>query len=140
MASADRLVLRAAVPVTVGVGAATTMVGALVAADASKAALGGILATLIVVAFFTVGQLALGSVLRTNPDMALTVALGIYLLKIGALLVFIVLFQGTTVFDTKVFALTILLCTLTWTVTEVWVFSRTKILYVDPDATPGPRP
>ena len=59
------------------------------------------------------------------------------LLKIGALLIFIVLFQDTTAFNTKVFALTVLACTLTWTAAELWVFSRTKVLYVDPDA---PRP
>ena len=33
---------------------------------------------------------------------------------------------------TKVFALTIVACTLAWTVAEVWIFARTKVLYVDP--------
>jgi len=70
--------------------------------------------------------------------MAMTVALMVYLLKIGVLLVFIVLFQDTTAFDTKVFALTVLACTLAWTAAEVWVFARTKVLYVDPQQ--GPRP
>lgn len=64
--------------------------------------------------------------------MAMTVALMVYLLKIGALLIFIVLFQGTTAFDTKAMALTVLVCTLTWTAAELWVFTRTKVLYVDP--------
>ncbi len=137
MPSIDRLVLRVAIPVTVAVGVIAAIIGALVASDPGKAVLGSAVGVVIVVVFFTVGQLVVGGVLRSNPQMALTVALMVYLLKIGALLIFIVLFQDTTLFDTKVFALTVLACTLTWTAAEVWVFSRTKVLYVDPNA---PRP
>ena len=137
MPSIDRLVLRVAIPVTVAVGVVAAIIGALVAADPGKALLGSAIGTLIVVAFFTVGQLVVGAVLRSNPEMATTVALMVYLVKIGVLLLFIILFQGTTVFDTKVFALTVVACTLAWTIAEVWVFARTKVLYVDPG---GPRP
>jgi hypothetical protein len=35
-------------------------------------------------------------------------------------------------FDTKVFAATVVVCTIAWTSAEVWVFSRTKVLYVEP--------
>lgn len=136
MPSIDRLVLRVAIPVTLGVGVIAGVIGGLVASDPGKAVLGSAIGTVIVIAFFTVGQLVVGGVLRTNPQMAMTVALMVYLLKIGVLLVFIVLFQGTTLFDTKVFALTVLACTLAWTVAEVWVFSRTKVLYVDPQGGP----
>jgi ATP synthase protein I len=134
--SVDRLVLRVAIPVTLAVGVVAGIIGALVVSDPGKAVLGSAIGTLIVIAFFTIGQLVVGGVLRTNPQMAMTVALMIYLLKIGVLLVFIVLFQGTTAFDTKVFALTVLVCTLAWTVAEVWVFSRAKVLYVDPQGGP----
>lgn len=129
--------LRVAIPVTVAVGVVAAIIGALVAADPGKALLGSAIGTLIVVAFFTVGQLVVGAVLRSNPEMATTVALMVYLVKIGVLLLFIILFQGTTAFDTKVFALTVVACTLAWTIAEVWVFARTKVLYVDPG---GPRP
>lgn len=137
MASADAPVLRGAIPATLAVGALGTIIGFAVAGP--KGALGGLIGTVIVVVFFTVGQVALGSVLRTNPQMALTVALMIYLIKVGVLLGLIILFQGTTAFDTKVFALTILACTLTWTVAEVWIFSRAKVLYVDPAPMDRPR-
>lgn len=133
MPSIDRLVLRVAIPVTVAVGAIAAVIGALVASDVGKALLGAALGTLIVVAFFTVGQIIVGNVLRTNPQMAMTVALMVYLIKIGVLLVFIILFQGTTAFDTKVFALTVLACTLAWTAAEVWVFARTKVLVIEPN-------
>lgn len=97
-------------------------------------AIGGALATVIVLAFFSVGQLVVGSVLRTNPQMAMTVALMTYLLKIGVLFVLIILLAGTTAFNTKAFAAVIVACTIAWTVVEVWVFARTKVLYVEPDS------
>ena len=132
MPSIDRLVLRVSIPVTVAVGIVAAVIGALVAADPGKALLGAAIGTVIVVAFFTVGQVVVGAVLRTAPQMAMSVALMVYLAKIGILFIFIILFQGTTAFDTKVFALTIVACTLAWTVAEVWIFARTKVLYVDP--------
>ena len=132
MPSIDRLVLRVSIPVTVAVGVIAAVIGALVAADPGKALLGAAIGTVIVVAFFTVGQVVVGAVLRNAPQMAMSVALMVYLLKIGVLFIFIILFQGTTAFDTKVFALTIVACTLAWTIAEVWIFARTKVLYVDP--------
>ena len=132
MPSIDRLVLRVSIPVTVAVGIVAAIIGALVASDPGKALLGAAIGTVIVVAFFTVGQVAVGAVLRNAPQMAMSVALMVYLLKIGVLFIFIILFQGTTAFDTRVFALTIVACTLAWTVAEVWIFARTKVLYVDP--------
>lgn len=132
MPSIDRLVLRVSIPVTVAVGIVAAVIGALVASDPGKALLGAAIGTVIVVAFFTVGQVVVGAALRTAPQMAMSVALMVYLVKIGILFIFIILFQGTTAFDTKVFALTIVACTLAWTVAEVWIFARTKVLYVDP--------
>lgn len=132
MPSIDRLVLRVSIPVTVAVGIVAAVIGALVASDPGKALLGAGIGTLIVVAFFTVGQVVVGAVLRSAPQMAMSVALMVYLLKISVLFIFIILFQGTTAFDTKVFALTIVACTLAWTIAEVWIFARTKVLYVDP--------
>ncbi|TEX50982.1 MAG: hypothetical protein B7C55_07955 [Actinomycetales bacterium mxb001] len=138
MPSIDRLVLRVAIPVTVAVGIVAGLIGALVAADAGKAVLGAAIGIVIVVAFFTVGQVVVGAVLKSAPQMAMSVALMVYLLKIGVLFIFIILFQGTTAFDTKVFALTIVACTLAWTAAEVWIFARTRVLYVDPGQE-GPR-
>jgi ATP synthase protein I len=132
MPSIDRLVLRISIPVTAVVGALAALIAFLVTSDPGKGVLGAIIGTAIVIVFFTVGQLVVGAVLRSNPQMAMTVALMVYLLKFGALLIFIVLFQGTSAFDTKAMALTVLVCTLTWTAAELWVFTRTKVLYVDP--------
>ena len=42
------------------------------------------------------------------------------------------LLSDVTWMDPKVFASTILVCTIVWTVVEVWLFGKTKVLYVDP--------
>jgi len=62
-----------------------------------------------------------------------------YLVKIGVLLVLLLVLQDATFFAPKVFAAVIVSCTLAWTFVEVWVFSRTKVLYVDPVGTEGPK-
>lgn len=128
--SIDALVLRTAGGVTVVVGVIASVIGLVV--GGGKGLLGAVIATVIVVVFFSIGQFTLGAVLKNNPQMALTVALMIYLAKVGVLLVLIILFSGTTLFDTKVFAATIVAGTLAWTGAEVWVFARTKVLYVEP--------
>jgi ATP synthase protein I len=127
------MVLRWAGAVTVIVGAVAAVIGGAVAG--SKGVIGAIVGALVVVVFFTVGQLILGSVLRNNPQMAMTVALMTYLVKLGVLFVLIIIFADTTLFDTKVFAATVVACTVAWTTAEVWVFSRTKVLYVEPEDT-----
>jgi ATP synthase protein I len=129
-----RLILRGAALPTALVGLVIAGISAL-AVD-SRAALGAVLATIIVVVFFTIGQVILAYVLRTNPMMGMSVALLLYLVKIGVLLGLLILLSGSTTFNTRVFALTILICTLVWTAAEVWIFSRTKVLYVEPDDVP----
>lgn len=133
-ASIDNIVLTRAGGVTGVVGVICIVAGWLIAGTGGL--VGALIATAIVVIFFTIGQFFLGRVLRANPQMALTVALMIYLLKVGALLILIIVFAGTTLFDTKVFAATIIACTLAWTIAEMWVFATTKVLYVDPEAGP----
>lgn len=135
MQSVDTLVLRGAGVPTLLVGAVATVVSGLVVG--TPGVIGAVLGTLIVVVFFSVGQLVLGRVLRDNPQLAMTVAMTLYLVKIGVLFGLIILFAGTTAFDTKAFGLTIVACTLTWTVAEVWLFARTKVLYVEPDTSSG---
>jgi len=130
--SIDALILKRAGVVTGLVGAIGIAIGTI--AFGGAGAIGGIFATALVIVFFSVGQFVLGSVLKSNPHMAMTVALTIYLVKIGVLFVLIIAFAETTLFNTRVFAGTIVACTVAWTIAEVWVFARTKVLYVDPEA------
>ncbi len=124
-----------------GAALPTAVVGLLITAGAwlwggTAGGIGALLGTVVVVVFFMIGQLVLGSVLKNNPQAGLMVAMTLYIIKIGVLLGLLLALQGTTAFNTKTFALTILACTLVWTACEVVIFSRTKVLYVEPDNVP----
>jgi ATP synthase protein I len=139
--SIDSLVLRRAGLVTLLVGVVGTVIGGIVAG--SEGVIAGVLGTVIVLVFFSVGQVVLGSVLKNNPQNAMMVAMTLYLVKIGVLLVLLLVLQDATFFAPKVFAAVIVSCTLAWTFMEVWIFSRTQVLYVDPAGSPtsaGPDP
>jgi ATP synthase protein I len=120
---------------TLAVGVVATVVSGLVAG--TPGVIGAVLGTVIVLVFFSVGQLVLGRVLRDNPQLAMTVAMTLYLVKVGVLFGLIILLAGTTAFSTKAFGLTIVACTLAWTVAEMWLFARTKVLYVEPESASG---
>ena len=128
--SVDALVLKTAGGITLAVGVLCAIGSWLVGGN--KGLIGAVMGTVVVLLFFSIGQGILGWVLRNNPQMALMVALGVYLVKIGALFVLIVLLQDATFFNPKAFAITIVACTLAWTTAEIWVFGRTKVLYVEP--------
>jgi len=136
VASVDVLVLTRAGLVTLGVGAVATVISTIT--EAGQGLVGAVLATAIVVIFFSAGQLVLGRVIAANPQMALTAALMIYLIKIGILLALLILLSSATFFDPKAFGLTIVACTIAWTCMELWVYSTSKVLYVQPGARPGP--
>lgn len=126
----DSLVLRRAGVATLVVGIIGTLIGTML--QGSKGLIAGLLGTVIVLVFFSVGQLVLGAVLKNNPQNAMMVAMTLYLVKIAVLLGLLLLLQDATFFAPKVFAAVIVACTLAWTFVEVWVFSRTKVLYVEP--------
>lgn len=102
----------------------------------SSGLIGALIGALIVIVFFSIGQVVLNRVIENNPSMAMSVAMLMYLIKIGVLFVLLLIFKSTTIFDTKVFALTILLCTLVWTAAETWAHSNARVLYVEPGNTP----
>ncbi|MFY9331359.1 MAG: hypothetical protein WAO41_06740 [Candidatus Nanopelagicales bacterium] len=135
MASIDTRVLRSAVPATLAVGAISTIIGLIVAGG--KGVWGGVIGTVIVIAFFSVGQGVLGYVLRNNPSIAMSVALLIYLTKVGVLFILLIIFQNTSLFNDQVFAGTIVACTLTWTFAEVIIFARSKVLIIEPGSGPN---
>lgn len=126
----DSLVLRRAGVATLVVGIIGTVIGTIL--QGSKGLIAGVLGTILVLVFFSVGQLVLGAVLKNNPQNAMMVAMTLYLVKIAVLLGLLLVLQDATFFAPKVFAAVIVACTLAWTFVEVWVFSRTKVLYVEP--------
>jgi len=135
--SSTSIVVKAAISTAV-VGLIAVILGGVL--RGSHGVVGAVTGALIVLVFFVAGQLILDAVMRRNPTVAMTVAMLLYLVKIGFLFILLLAFKNTTAFDTKVFALTILTCTVTWTVAEVWAFGSAKVLYVEPGSGPDVTP
>ncbi|MDO9486098.1 MAG: hypothetical protein Q7K25_08585 [Actinomycetota bacterium] len=98
--------------------------------------IGALVATVLVLLFFGIGNLVLNWALRAHPQIALSIALLTYVVKIGVLFILIIAFADTTLFNTKVFALVVVICTITWTMAEVVLWSRSRVLYVEPGTGP----
>ena len=66
-------------------------------------------------------------------------ALGTFAAKIVILLALIAAFRDTTLFDTRFFGITAIICILVWTGGQVFTVARSRIPYVVPAATPDQR-
>jgi ATP synthase protein I len=129
--SQDSLVLRRASAVSIGVGLVCTIVGTIVAG--TQGLIAGILGTIIAVGFFATGQYIVGRVLRNSPETAFMTALAVYVGQILVLFIILLVLKDATFFAPKVFAATIMACTLAWILMAMAVAWRTKVLYVDPE-------
>jgi ATP synthase protein I len=130
-------VRRAALPAAV-VGVVLTAVFAVTAGG--KGLLGALCGVAVANAFFLSSLLILGRAVRRNPLMFMNIAMLLYLVKVIALGVLLVLWQDTTMFDTRAFGWTVLVSALVWMVSEVRVFSQLQTPYVEPEQKPGHQP
>jgi ATP synthase protein I len=68
---------------------------------------------------------------RASPAGVMIGAMAAFGMKILVMLVFLLVFQGTTLFDNRSFAFTLLATTAAWIIGEVAGFVRTRIPAVD---------
>lgn len=124
-------ILRRSAAVTAA--AAAVMVAVSAAIGGGKGALGALLGTALVTAFFAVSVLAVGAAARVSPQAMMVTALTTYIVKILILMFFVVRFSNSTVFNTRLFGLTAIVCILTWSASQVTWSLRLKLPYVEPD-------
>ncbi|MEW9532806.1 hypothetical protein [Microbispora sp. NPDC049125] len=136
MQANDVRVLKGAAVPTVVVGVVAVLVAALL--TGAKGALGAGIGVVLVAAFFTVGLVVVSWAGKVSPMAMMAAAVVGYVVKVLAIMAVLTAFDGTTAFNSQVFALVTILCTLTWTVGEMRGFMKLKLLYVEPDAeVPG---
>ncbi|GAA0367581.1 hypothetical protein GCM10009530_16880 [Microbispora corallina] len=136
MQANDVRVLKGAAVPTLVVGLVAVIVAAVL--SGAGGALGAGIGVVLVAAFFTVSLVVVSWAGRISPMAMMTAAVVGYIVKVLAIMAALNAFDGTTVFDSRVFALATILCTLTWTVGEMRGFMKLKLLYVEPDAeVPG---
>ncbi|WP_055589277.1 hypothetical protein [Peterkaempfera griseoplana] len=137
MPSPDARILRgAAIPTAVAGVIAVAIAAAVVG---SKGLIGALFAVLLVLAFFSFGQVALDRLTRNNPQIFMAAGLMVYTTQILLVGIVLAVFKETTLFDRKVFAFTLLGCALIWTAFQVRGALKAKLLYVVPEA-PSERP
>ena len=113
--------------------AAVVMVALSTAIGGGKGALGALLGTAIVTAFFAVSVIAVGAAARLSPQAMMATAMATYMVKILVLLLFVSRFSNSTAFNPRLFGLTAIVCILAWSAAQVTSALRLRIAYVEPD-------
>ncbi|MET8342599.1 hypothetical protein ACFV6B_32645 [Streptomyces microflavus] len=137
MQSDMRELLRIATP-TAAVGAIATLVGGLLAGG--EGAIGAAVGCVVVIVFMAFGMIALQWAAKAMPHLLQGMGLMIYSAQLVLLLVFILSIKNTTLFDLKVFALSLVVAVITWITVQTVRHAKAKTLYVDPDAESRNRP
>jgi len=109
------------------------MVALSTAIGGGKGALGALLGTAIVAAFFAISVLAVGRAAKVSPQAMMITAMATYIAKILVLLLFVARFSNSTAFNPRLFGLTAIVCILAWSASQVTWSLRLKIPYVEPD-------
>jgi ATP synthase protein I len=137
MQSNDARILRGSAIIAAPVGVIATVVSAIVAGE--KGLIGGLVAVAVVAVFFGFGFAALMRLTRDKPQVAMTAGLLVYAVQILLIGVFIIVFQNTTLFNARAFALTLLVTALSWVGGQIRQSLTARMLYVDPEpSVPAP--
>lgn len=130
MQSNDARILRGAAIIAAPVGVVATVVS--VFAAGGKGLVGGLVALAVVAVFFGGGSAALMRITQDKPQVVMTAGMLVYAVQILLIGVFIVVFSGTTLFNGRAFALTLLVTALAWVGGQVRHTLTSRMLYVDP--------
>ncbi|MEV0535346.1 hypothetical protein [Kitasatospora sp. NPDC050463] len=133
MPSNDARILRGAAIPTAVAGIIAMAISFAVAGG--KGALGALFGTLLVMAFFSFGQVALDRLTRSNPQIMMAAGLLVYTTQILLVGIVLAVFKNTELFNRQAFAFTLLGCALIWTGFQVRGALKAKTFYVDTDAS-----
>ncbi|KUO06789.1 hypothetical protein [Streptomyces sp. DSM 15324] len=125
-----RTLLHCALPTAVA-GVAGAAVSAAVAGG--KGALGAVLGAALVLLFMGSGLVVLLRTARQYPHLFQSMGLLLYTTQILLLMVVLITFKGTSVFNPRCFAFTLLAATLVWIAAQVLSHMKAKIPYVEPE-------
>jgi ATP synthase protein I len=98
-----------------------------------KGAIGAAIAIVVVAAFFGLTVAALAWAAKSGPQAMMLAGLGTYVFKILVLLFLVGRYQDSTAFNAWLFGLTAIVLVLVYDIALAVTFSRTKMLYVEPD-------
>jgi ATP synthase protein I len=136
MQSSDARILRGAAIPTGLVGVAAVLLSLLIAGP--KGGLGAASGSVIVIAFFAISVLAVSYASKISAQTMMLAAVLSYTVKLLGLVVLLAALDDVALWNARAFAWTVIVLTLTWVGAEIRVFTKVKMLYVDPvDAPDG---
>jgi ATP synthase protein I len=133
-----RTLLHTALP-TAATGVVATVVAAVLVGG--KGALGAVIGTLLVIAFMGMGLVVLQRTAKSLPHLFQAMGLMLYMTQLLLLFMVMAFLKGTSAFDFKAFAFTLLAATIAWVAAQARYFMKAKIMYVEPgsSAATGPQ-
>jgi ATP synthase protein I len=109
--------------------------------DGGKGVLGAVFGVMLVTIFFTASVVVVSlAERRWGQGAMMGAAIGTFVVKILILLALVSAFQGTTVFNTKIFGITAIVCILVWSGGQVFTLARRPLPYVVPEADEASAP
>ncbi|WP_030235781.1 hypothetical protein [Streptomyces sp. NRRL S-350] len=133
MPSTDARILRGAAIPTAVAGIIAMAISFAVAGG--KGLLGALFGALLVMAFFSFGQVALDRLTRSNPHIMMAAGLLVYTTQILLVGIVLAIFKNTELFNRQAFAFTLLGCALIWTGFQVRGALKAKTFYVETDTS-----
>ncbi|MEU4034420.1 MULTISPECIES: hypothetical protein [Streptomyces] len=125
-----RNLLQIAVP-SAAAGVIAVAVSAVVAGG--KGALGAAVGAVIAILFMGIGLYVLQRTAKTLPQLFQAMGLMLYMAQLLLLFIFVAVFKGTSLFNPKAFALSLVVTTVVWMAAQARAHMKAKIFYVDPD-------
>lgn len=113
--------------------AAVVMVALCGAFGGMKGFIGALLGVALVIVFFGISILVVGRAARVSQQAMMITAIVTFLVKIILLAFLVDRLAGTTVFNSKLFGITAIVCILAWSTSQAISTARQKMMYVEPD-------
>ncbi|MEU1407230.1 hypothetical protein ABZ471_33630 [Streptomyces sp. NPDC005728] len=126
-----RNLLQIAVP-SAAAGVIAVAVSAAVAGG--EGALGAAIGTALAILFMGIGLYVLQWTAKTLPQLFQAMGLMLYMAQLLLLLIFVAVFKGTSLFNAKTFAVSLVVTTVVWMAAQARAHMKAKIFYVDPDS------
>jgi ATP synthase protein I len=112
---------------------AAVMVAICAGLGGTKGLIGALLGVALVIIFFGISIVAVGRAARISQQAMMITALSTFLVKILVLAFLVDRLAGTTVFNTKAFGFTAIVCIIAWSMSQAITSAKMKVLYVEPD-------
>ena len=117
MQPSDARILRGAAIAAALAGAVAIVAGFLL--GGTKGALGAAIATVVVIAFFSISVVAVSYASKISPQMMFAAAVFSYITKIFVMFALVAVFQDATAWNPQAFAWTVIALTLAWIGAEI---------------------